>query len=220
MTGSSGKTQQTIQLSSLAHVKIILHAVKNPRSPTHGILIGTSFPDHSLVISDVLPVCHSSPTKPLLEMALLLAEAHLSQNDDQKLIVGWYTSNERLDDVHPKSAALKTMNAIHEKFTSPGEVVEPVLIFLSSSGLASVLDCDDRGDDEVSESGLHFYGRDLKMNWSKSILPESVKSIEGTWTDNINVVKAACISENKSLALFDFEDHLSSGVSLIKEIDW
>jgi len=64
---------------------MLMHSAKYRYGPVHGILVGKSQTE----ITDVLPVCHSLPTKPFLEVALSLASEHT-----QESLVGWYTSND------------------------------------------------------------------------------------------------------------------------------
>ena len=52
----------------------------------------------------MLQVCHSHPTKPIVDMALQFAEAYCNDSDNLE-IVGWYTANERVGDNQPSPLA-------------------------------------------------------------------------------------------------------------------
>eukprot|EP00816_Leptocylindrus_hargravesii_P012372 CAMPEP_0196809340 /NCGR_PEP_ID=MMETSP1362-20130617/9296_1 /TAXON_ID=163516 /ORGANISM="Leptocylindrus danicus, Strain CCMP1856" /LENGTH=177 /DNA_ID=CAMNT_0042184011 /DNA_START=77 /DNA_END=610 /DNA_ORIENTATION=+ len=88
----------------------MLHAAQYSRSSIHGILLGTHDADNNTWNAvDALPVCHSVPTKPLLDMAFRLAEAYCGEEMD---IIGWYTANARIGDNTPIPTAVKVASAI------------------------------------------------------------------------------------------------------------
>lgn len=88
----------------------MLHAAQYPRSPIHGILLGTHDPDNNTWHAvDVLPVCHSVPTKPLLDMAFRLADAYC---EEEMEIIGWYTGNARIGDNLPSPSSVKVASAV------------------------------------------------------------------------------------------------------------
>ena len=197
------ESQRPIVLSALAHVKILLHAAQNPCCPVHGILVGEENGQESIYICDVLPVCHSSPTKPVLDMGLRLAEVHLK--GEKRFFAGWYTSNERLDDMEIKTSAYRIMDAIYEKEDHSTDLV---LAFLSGTGFASVI----KGPIESNESGLNWFGRDEKANnWSREISNDLISAEK-------NTVQILDTAEN--ISLFDFEHHLACDMNEMKEIDW
>ena len=197
------ESQKSIALSALAHVKILLHANQNPCSPVHGILVGEDKGPESIYICDVLPVCHSTPTKPVLDMALRLAEVHLY--GEKRFIAGWYTSNERLDDMEIKTSAYRTMDAIYEKEDNSTELV---LAFLSGAGFASVINVPNTSN----ESGLDWFGREEKTNnWSREISNDLISTER-------NIVQMLDSAEN--ISLYDFEHHLACDMNEMKEIDW
>jgi hypothetical protein len=105
---------KTISISLSAQVKMALHATKHGLSDNqvHGIVLGRSVKNGSggdgevsvaVSVTDVVPVCHEAPTKPIVDMALRLVDAHLSQSrspssyssssEGGARILGWYTAN-------------------------------------------------------------------------------------------------------------------------------
>ena len=71
-----------------AYRKMIIHSIQNATSEIHGILVGKSS-SKGKSIEDVLPVCHSSPTKPILDMAFRLADSYLANHTSDLKIMGW-----------------------------------------------------------------------------------------------------------------------------------
>jgi hypothetical protein len=89
-----------------AQVKMALHATKHGLSDNqvHGIVLGRTVNSDDgdggdgWRVTDVVPVCHEAPTKPIVDMALRLVDAHLSQSrsppsEGGVRILGWYTAN-------------------------------------------------------------------------------------------------------------------------------
>ena len=57
-------------LQQLPYLKVILHAAKYPLQPVMGVLIGTKIEGPSITITDALPLFHSHPLSPNVEIAL------------------------------------------------------------------------------------------------------------------------------------------------------
>jgi len=230
-----GQQRQSVTVSALAHTKIILHAVQNPHAQIHGILVGryrkptTSGATPILQIAEAFPVCHSAPTKPLLDMAFRLAEAYCkgssiaydndkeeedSSSSSSTQIVGWYTANERLDDVQLSPSALRVMGTIAAAATQQGESLpanaEPCLFLVNNNKLGEMM----LGGEE---GALEAYGRDARKQWQNPVPSSHFALADGSCA----LAKAACsIKDKKSVRLFDFEDHLHGGAEAIKDSDW
>jgi len=217
-----------VSVSQLAAIKMILHAARNPTCQVHGILVG-SFAEGSVVsVDDAFPVFHSAPTKPILDSALRIAEAHLQGfGPSGSGVVGWYTSNERLgDDERAGQAALRIIGGIaahlglgvSESSLPPNS--EPVLILVSNGGLSDVL-CD---ENESAQPALCVFGRDNRKNWIRRIADDLVDIKKGD--SNMGglqaggIVRAACSNENLSIPVYDFEDHIDGGTDSLQTIDW
>ena len=59
---------KTLKVSRQVYGKIFLHAAKHFESPLLGYIIGSESGAH-MIISDVLPICHSNPAGPILDMS-------------------------------------------------------------------------------------------------------------------------------------------------------
>ena len=95
-TNTTGiQQQQILQISTKAQAKILRHAIQYSEGPIHGILIGQfHYPKNNnagpmLEVQDCVPICHSSPTKPLLDMAFRLVQTHIDNEPGSLEIVGW-----------------------------------------------------------------------------------------------------------------------------------
>ena len=207
---------QNVSISPLAHAKMMTHAVRNPRSIVHGILVGKSENEDSLTVSDVLPVCHSTPTKPILDMSLRLAEAYcLSDQENENLvIVGWYTAPENQVDESPGPVALKIISSIA---ANNSEIKEPVLVTITSKGIETFLSDEKSSDADLM--GFTICGKDEKNHWTNQYEEGNIISSSGSsWTSSNEAAVDVCL--NDELEFFDFEDHISGGTSESKKKDW
>jgi len=220
MTVSASNTRSTaVSLWPMAHVKMMLHAVRHSRSVIHGILLGKFTPDGLLLtVIDALPVCHAAPTKPLLDMALRLADSYCESVDDNIGIVGWYTANEISGDDIPKQAALKIISSIGENLSSGSSIpanAEPILTVITSSGLKSLITPNrQENNDNETNGGLQVYGSDGRKHWLNQYPMDSVV------LNSPDIVAKACHSDCEALPFFDFEDHLEGGIKAIQSRDW
>ena len=239
MVDTKKNKHQIVKVSPTAHAKMILHAVRHPRSSIHGILIGRFLSEGPvLIIEDALPVCHSPPTKPILDIALRLAEAYTESSFNESGtssgsdlgIVGWYTANERLGDDAPAQAALKVVGSIGAVLAASSndhEHSEPVLIVVTSLGLATLFGSTEEIEISTTESdnkhclnALQIYERDSKKHWLREIPMDSISSSKSDWSSSTDFLLEICREDSKTLPFFDFEDHLEGGVELIGERDW
>mmetsp|Transcript_28011 Transcript_28011/g.56734 ORF Transcript_28011/g.56734 Transcript_28011/m.56734 type:complete len:232 (+) Transcript_28011:159-854(+) len=214
--------EQSVVVSPAAHTKMILHACRNPHSQVHGVLIG-SFDKQAtggpvLHLSDAIPIFHSSPTKPILDTALRLIEAHIDGSPGAVGIMGWYSANERLgDDARPGQAALRIVGGLATGFEDMGKSIpthaELVTILVSNKDTVELLK-DDGGNSGAA--GLKVFGRDTRKHWLRPYAPGNVKC---TSTSG-RAAKAACLEDIKRMPIFDFEDHLDGGAEHLGERDW
>jgi len=191
---------------------MMVHAIRNPHKVVHGILIGTfKTGGATLTISDVLPVCHSHPTKPILDMSLRLAEAYCVTNEDGEGIVGWYTAPEKQADELPGPVALKIVSSIANNTEN-----EPVLVSIINKSLENFLEEEKASD--LDQMGFYAYGKDEKNHWTVQYGEESIKSLANSWEASNNTAVQVCLDDE--VVITDFEDHVGAGSSGIKEKDW
>ncbi len=63
-------------VSTLAHAKIMLHAAKHPAAAVCGLLLGQrTASDGALHIADAIPLFHSPPLAPMLEIGCHMVSA-------------------------------------------------------------------------------------------------------------------------------------------------
>jgi len=213
---------QTVVVGPMAHTKMLLHACQNPYTQVHGALLGSFGTRPSggggpeVTITDAIPVFHSSPTKPLLDMALQLIEAHTtnSSSGGGGGVVGWYSANERLgDDDRPGQAALRVVGGIAAGLDGMGKAPpthsEPVAVLVSNRGAVDVL-----GEDSNGVADLKVFGRDRvnRQQWIKMYATEHIKCSR-------KVVREVC-SDADAPSIYDFEDHLDGGAENLATRDW
>lgn len=216
---------QSVSVSPAAHAKMILHACRNPHSQVHGVLIG-SFDKQStgggpvLNVSDAIPIFHSSPTKPILDIALRLIEAQIAGGSEESAgIVGWYSCNERLgDDARPGQAALRIVGGLAAGFDAMGKSLpthaELVTILVSNKDMVDFF----KGDGEKSGGAacLKVFGRDTRKHWLRPYAPGNVKCA----STSTKTARAACLEDTKRMPLYDFEDHLDGEGESLGDRDW
>mmetsp|Transcript_9559 Transcript_9559/g.26793 ORF Transcript_9559/g.26793 Transcript_9559/m.26793 type:complete len:240 (-) Transcript_9559:3515-4234(-) len=220
---------QTVVVGPMAHTKMLLHACQNPYTQVHGVLLGSFGTRQSsggvgpeLTLTDAIPVFHSSPTKPLLDMALQLIEAHTANSSrGGGGIVGWYSANERLgDDDRPGQAALRIVGGIAAGLDGMGKAppthAEPVAVLVSNRGAVDVLG----GDDNVV-ADLKVFGRDRvhRQQWIKMYAPDHVKC-SSTGQKVVREVCSVDAEVSAAPAIYDFEDHLDGGAENLATRDW
>jgi hypothetical protein len=205
-----------IQLSAVAHTKIILHAAANPDCQViHGILVGYA-EGSSLYVMDVLPVCHSHPTKMILNVSFRLAEEYLRRRQQQQpkmtsnnkntTIMGWYTAKERRDDtLEPHPTSLRIMSTIHSStpHSTADNRASPILLCVPN---------------DLSQS-YQAYSWDAAQR-----LPVTVDDPNGIATAALEKsCYGSCILRSSNLPIYDFECHLegaSVNNSTLQDRDW
>ena len=203
------------------------HAARHSRTIVNGILIG-KFEADKVFISDIAPVCHSIPTKPLLDMALRLTEAYCVSDDgesDQYEIVGWYTAPEKHIDNGPGPVALKIISSMAATVGGGGgsnsttdSKKEPVLVTITNTCLENFYNNDKTSNSD--QMGFLVHGKDEETNhWTKQYEEGNITmSKEASWKSS-NIV-AVQVSLEDGLEFYDFEDHVSGGMEDVKDRDW
>lgn len=131
---------------------MVLHAAQNPTTVVHGLLVG-SVKSNTIHVVKAIPVCHETPTTPLLETALGLAGAALEES-----VVGWYTAPERLGDTQPGPVALRIASSM-----ATTDNVEPILVVLDNEGLVACL----KG--ESQSNVMNGFGKDFGQQWMEPL---------------------------------------------------
>ena len=217
-----------VMITPLAYTKVTLHAVANPCQQIHGILVGNHCEEGNLRIVDALPVCHSNPTKTMLNMAFRLAESHLlrtstsSSSTSNSTIVGWYTAAERLDDTKGSPAVFRILSTIHS--TELG--IEPVLLCIQNSKFTNLMEEDEPKD--TANTLLQGYSWDAQNKRTTSIPVVLVQPSSGAGNKTVAALQTHCSgflssssSRTSRLPIYDFENHLEErGPSHIQETDW
>ena len=189
-----------------------LHAARHGFSaPLHGIVLGKSTPgaEGGIEVVDAVPVCHEVPTKPVVDMALRLTEAHLQTQKGMEgvRIVGWYTANARAASEEPNAPACRIAASMAE-----GAGEEFLLLVVSTKAL---VDCTlpictvyEKGSsrafahkvdsDRVSSTGPNNGGEILSKALQQLPSSEYESDVAGG-------------GKKGSLAICDFVDHLEDG---------
>ncbi|KAK1749130.1 MPN domain-containing protein [Skeletonema marinoi] len=207
-------SNQHISVSSLAETKMALHSAKHGLSnPIHGIVIGKRSGDDNnvLEIVDAIPVCHEVPTKPIVDMALRLVDAHLQQQGgDDLTIIGWYTSNaSTLDDDTPNLSACRIASSMSDNCQDGGDNF--ILVLVTTSGLLAAVS----KDSDSSLSLCRVFQKDTKTKTFSSEVNSSFVTQEN---DTSYIISKAL---SKEMPIYDFVDHISNyGSEDWNNMDW
>jgi hypothetical protein len=182
---STSTTKNSVTVSAESFVSMALHAGQNPTTVVHGLLLG-SFSSGKVTVTKAIPICHETPTKPLLEIALGLVDT------DKDVVVGWYTAPERLDDLEAGPVALR----IVANLASDNATEEPVLLVLDNALLAKCL----TGKSDTSAPVIKAFGKDFGQQWmeplDKIYIPSKVQAA------------AASAFSSDSIKIVDLVNHL------------
>lgn len=81
------------EFSLKAYSKVLTHAAKYQGSHVGGYLIGTE-KGESIIINDILPICHGNPVGPIFDIAAVSVETSFSCKGESQTVVGYYFGNE------------------------------------------------------------------------------------------------------------------------------
>lgn len=149
----TNKSIKKVSVESPALVSMMQHSLSHKYQAIHGLLLGTVSGD-TIVAKNAVPVCHGTPTRPLVETAIGLVQAKVEHK-----IVGWYVAPALLKDRKPGPAALRMVaNLETDEF-------EPVLLVLQNAALAACLKGEEKMDDI-----LYAFGKDdLGDQWVRPL---------------------------------------------------
>ena len=226
----------SIKISISTQIKMALHATKYSYStPIHGIILGkrSEGSSSSLQIVDAVPVCHEVPTKPIVDMALRLVDAHLRNEKEEGLkIVGWYTANANTnttstnnnnnneqfnDNEVQNSSACRIISSIAECYNSSegGNNVDEsdfVLLLISTSQLIEqTLPICNVFEKDNNKSNNTKFTKKVDMERIDSVESSSALSYAMEQCLLNNDADVAGSGENGSVTVYDFVDHLENG---------
>mmetsp|Transcript_21959 Transcript_21959/g.61149 ORF Transcript_21959/g.61149 Transcript_21959/m.61149 type:complete len:193 (-) Transcript_21959:287-865(-) len=181
-----------VTVSSKAFSAISLHAISHPFGAVHGVLIGTIASKKSVTVAHAVPVCHETPTKPLLDAALAIIQAKMPKG---MAIVGWYTAPELVaEEPSFNPVALRVAANLND---------EGILMIVDNQKLGSSL----KGEKEASaDQVLNAFGKDFGSQWKEPIPDVTVE--DGAKT--IQAVRQMQQSGGGGMKVLDFVDHLEN----------
>ena len=145
--------KESVSVEPHAFVVMAVYAAQHAADEVHGLLVGKRVANN-VIVSSAIPVCHETPTKPLVETALELVQSHIE--DDKSLkIVGWFTASEMLSDDKPGPVALRIVANMEI------DAEKPVLLVLRNKGIGQLV-C---GEENAVPSVVHAYGKDFGQQW-------------------------------------------------------
>jgi hypothetical protein len=195
MTGNEGK--DSVIVAPKAFLLMAMHAAGHSTSSVHGILVG-SRSGNKVEVSDAFPVCHETPTKPLVETALALVQSHLDGSSTPSNIIGWYTAPEILGDDQPGPVALRIASNLADKSG------EPVLLMIKNEGLGQLV----KGTETPASTAIQAFGKNFGKQW--------MDPLKVTVLEEAAVTKAIIELHSKRVLIDDLNDHWKGAMSA----DW
>jgi hypothetical protein len=184
-------TKSKVVIVPNAFLSMAAHALHHSTVAVHGALIGT-FASGQVTITDAIPICHETPTTPLVDTALSLVQANLPANTQ---VVGWFTAPELLDDTQPGPVALRIVSQLPQK-------QEPVLIVVSNMQLLRLVS-DEEGA-SVSRI-MKAFGKDFGKQWMEPL--EVMVEKESSVTEAVKQV------HQQGIVVNDLTDHWEKSTS-------
>lgn len=184
----------SVSVSQEAYRTIISYATTHSTKVVHGILVGSSS-DNKAIVEDAFPICHETPTRPLLDMAKALVEAKLAGSKKSSTIIGWFMSPEILSERKSDPVAMRVVSVL------PHHSEDGVLLVLQNEEIGRLA-----SDDNISAAEcFQCFGKDFGKQWTK-VLEVSVVDDQAT-TD---LARKDITHERK---IDDLTDHWENGGS-------
>lgn len=185
--------KRKITISPQAFLAISLHASCHSTTVVHGLLVGSQS-DNGIMVEHAFPICHETPTRPLLDTALALVKSELS-GDTSKTIVGWFTSPEIL------SVGKADPVAMRIAANMATDSMEPVLLVLQSENLGKLVS----SNGITASECIQAFGKDFGKQWLE---PLEVTVLKETNTTEITaeVIREGFVTK-------DLVDHWQDGSS-------
>uniref|UniRef100_A0A7S2ULT8 MPN domain-containing protein n=1 Tax=Attheya septentrionalis TaxID=420275 RepID=A0A7S2ULT8_9STRA len=215
--------EQTVRIAPEAHAMMISHAVQNVTTQVHGVLLGSFQGGEeeggdvnatpTLTITKAVPICHEAPTKPLVDMALLLVE---KASPSEQQIVGWYTSNEVMvqnsREERPHAPALRMASIIGSQLECPRHGGGVLILVRNSGALAKLLvgpDDDDEDDKDLIHNAIQVLGKDSRKQWLQEF--QTVESTSESWEKSNALAQSAALKvQSGDIVIQDYVNMLEA----------
>lgn len=255
MTNKHPKTKDIrsisgISITPMAQWKMALHATSKPHvnvlsgggqpcihdGVVHGIVLGHRVKSTAgaaaaaMVVTDVVPVCRETPTKPLVDMALRLVEAHLMVKEGEETkIIGWYTCSsssssrrngggeeeEEEDASLPNASACRILSSMAESTSCDGvEQQDFVLLSLSKSKLDNFImnykNSHRNGENDNVKSSMKLLCKAYQWETkSQTLARRNDLAIIAATNDNDDETKGQEQLTKFPTVVYDFVDHMN-----------
>jgi hypothetical protein len=180
-----------VTISAKAFIAILLHAQNHRTTSIHGVLVGSQS-GNKVVVEHAFPICHETPTRPLLDAALALVDSELS-GDDSNSIVGWFTSPEILGDEKAGPVAMRIAANL------ASDSMDPVLLVLNNVKLGKLV----ANDGVLASQCVRVFGKDFGKQW--------IDLLEVDVVEETNTTKKARELLDKGRTIKDLSDHWEEG---------
>jgi len=137
----------------LAFTMMAMHSLSHHATEVHGLLLGHT-KGNKVFVSSANPICHESPTKPLVEAALAVTLSS-TEVDSSSSPVGWYSI--------PALEGKLTPSVLRIVAGLEGIAANPVLVTMSKlSVLSAISMAEGSSTDLVQAFGKDFGGQYLE----------------------------------------------------------
>jgi hypothetical protein len=182
-----------VTVAPQAFALMALHAACYSTSEVHGVLIG-SRSDTKVEILDAYPICHETPTKPLVETALALVQSSLSGGSSEN-VIGWFTAPEVLSDRKPGPVALRITAELSTNS------IKPILLVLNNEIIGQLIN----GEKSSASTAIQAYGQDIGKQW--------MDLLEVTVLQETKATTATRELYKEGLSVLDLVDHWQTDTS-------
>ncbi|CAJ1945405.1 unnamed protein product [Cylindrotheca closterium] len=184
----------SVTVSPEAYRTMIVFAASHCTKAVHGILVGSTSDDR-FVVQNAFPICHETPTRPLVDIAEALVEAMLADDNNSNIIIGWFMSPEVLSDRSSGPVAMRVASVL------PKNTENGVLLVLQNEEIGQLAS----NEKIMGAECMQGFGKDFGKQWTQALevsILDQKSSTERTRKDIISGRK-----------IEDLTDHWQNGVS-------